>query len=77
VAQISPERIARHALRRARGGSIIIFHDGRDGRGADRAATVQAVQLVVDSLRDQHYDFVTVDQLLGVPAYHGNPTCLA
>jgi peptidoglycan/xylan/chitin deacetylase (PgdA/CDA1 family) len=69
VARISPERIARQAMRLARGGSIIIFHDGRDGKGGDRAATVKAVELVVDGLRDQQYDFVTVDRLLGVPAY--------
>jgi peptidoglycan-N-acetylglucosamine deacetylase len=69
VAQPSPERIARHALRAARPGSILIFHDGRDGKGGDRAATVKAVTLVVDQLRDRSYSFVTVDRLLGVPAY--------
>ncbi|MGW6194545.1 polysaccharide deacetylase family protein [Kribbella sp. NPDC055110] len=69
VAQPRPDRIARLAVRIAHPGSIIIFHDGRDGKGGDRAATVEAVRLVVDSLRDQNYDFVTVDQLLGVPAY--------
>jgi peptidoglycan-N-acetylglucosamine deacetylase len=69
VAQPSPERIARHALRTTHPGSIIIFHDGRDGKGGDRAATVKAVKLVVDRLREQSYSFVTVDRLLGVPAY--------
>ena len=69
VAQPSPERIARHALRATRPGSILIFHDGRDGKGGDRAATVKAVKVVVDRLRDQSYSFVTVDRLLGLPAY--------
>ncbi len=69
VAQPSPERIARHALRTTHPGSIIIFHDGRDGKGGDRAATVKAVKLVVDRLREHGYSFVTVDRLLGVPAY--------
>ncbi|WP_329476593.1 polysaccharide deacetylase family protein [Kribbella sp. NBC_01484] len=69
VAQPSPERIARLAVRVTRPGSIIIFHDGRDGKGGDRAATVDAVTLVVDRLRDKGYGFVTVDRLLGVPAY--------
>ena len=69
VAQPSPERIARQALRGARPGSIIIFHDGRDGKGGNRAATVDAVKLLVDRLREQGYDFTTVDHLLGVPAY--------
>jgi peptidoglycan/xylan/chitin deacetylase (PgdA/CDA1 family) len=69
VAQPSPARIARLAVRFARPGSIIIFHDGRDGKGGDRAATVEAVRLVVDGLRDQNYTFVTVDRLLDVPPY--------
>ena len=34
-----------------------------------RAETVEAVRLTVDGLRDRGYRFVTVDQLLGVPAY--------
>lgn len=72
VAQPSPGLIARQALRAARAGSIIIFHDGRDGKGGDRAATVEAVKLVVDGLRARRYDFVTVDRLLGVPAYQGS-----
>jgi peptidoglycan/xylan/chitin deacetylase (PgdA/CDA1 family) len=69
VAQPSPERIARQAVRAARAGSIIIFHDGRDGKGGDRAATVEAVKFVVDGLRERSFGFVTVDRLLGVPAY--------
>jgi peptidoglycan/xylan/chitin deacetylase (PgdA/CDA1 family) len=69
VAQPSPERIARLALRITRPGSMIIFHDGRDGKGGERAATVDAVELVVDRLRERSYSFVTVDRLLGVPAY--------
>ena len=69
VAQPSPERIARQTVRTTRPGSIIIFHDGRDGKGGNRAATVQAVKLVVESLRNQHYTFTTADHLLGVPAY--------
>ena len=69
VTQLSPGRIARYAVRAARPGSIIIFHDGRDGKDGDRAATVKAVKLIVDQLRERSYSFVTVDRLLGVPAY--------
>ena len=57
VAQPSPERIARLAVRVTRPGSIIIFHDGRDGKGGDRTATVDAVKVVVDRLRDKGYGF--------------------
>ena len=61
--------MARHAIARTRPGTILIFHDGFDGRVGDRRQTVKAVQLTVDGLRERGYRFVTVDELLGVPAY--------
>lgn len=68
-AQPSPQRIARRALAKVRPGSIIIFHDGYDAKGAARASTVEAVKIVVDTLTLQGYSFSTVDELLGVAAY--------
>ncbi|CAN5430359.1 polysaccharide deacetylase family protein [soil metagenome] len=62
-------RIARHALAKATPGSIIIFHDGVEGRGGNRQQTVDAVKITVDELLRREYTFVTVDQLLNVPAY--------
>ncbi|WP_427892806.1 polysaccharide deacetylase family protein [Kribbella sp. GL6] len=70
VAQPSPERIARLAVRVTRPGSMLIFHDGRDGKGGPRAATVESVKLVVEALRAKGYTFTTADNLLGVAAYH-------
>jgi peptidoglycan-N-acetylglucosamine deacetylase len=61
--------IARWALARTKPGTILIFHDGFDGRGGFRGATVEAVRLTVDGLLARGYRFVTVDELLGVPAY--------
>ncbi len=69
VTQWSAARIAAAAIRRTRPGRVLIFHDGVDGRGGNRAATVAAVEIVVDTLRARGYRFVTVDQLLTVPAY--------
>ena len=69
VAQPSPERIARRAVAKARPGSIIIFHDGFDAKGGDRASTVAAVELVVAELSARGYRFTTVDRLLGVDPY--------
>lgn len=71
VAQIPADRIARGALRRTRPGSIVIFHDGYDARGGFRGRTVEAARQVVDVLAERGYRFVTVDELLGVPAYQG------
>lgn len=61
--------MARRAIARTRPGTILIFHDGFDGRGGDRRQTVEAVRLTVDGLLARGYRFVTVDELLGVPAY--------
>ncbi|MHB1614432.1 MAG: polysaccharide deacetylase family protein [Actinomycetes bacterium] len=70
VFQPQARQIAHSTLAKARPGSIIIFHDGFDARGGDRAQTVEAVKLSVEALGAAGYQFTTVDQLLGVPAYH-------
>jgi peptidoglycan/xylan/chitin deacetylase (PgdA/CDA1 family) len=61
--------MARRAIAQTRPGTILIFHDGFDGRVGDRSQTVKAVRLTVDGLLERGYRFVTVDELLGVPAY--------
>ncbi|MCU7724269.1 polysaccharide deacetylase family protein [Actinoplanes sp. KI2] len=61
--------MARRAIAQTRPGTILIFHDGFDGRVGDRTQTVKAVRLTVDGLIERGYRFVTVDELLGVPAY--------
>ena len=69
VFQPRPELIAERVLAKARPGSIVIFHDGFDGRGGNRASTVAAVRIVVGRLEAQGYRFATVDEMLGIPAY--------
>jgi peptidoglycan/xylan/chitin deacetylase (PgdA/CDA1 family) len=69
VFQPSATTIAKRTLRKVKPGSIIIFHDGFDARGGNRAETVKAVDLVITDLKRQGYQFVTVDRLLRVNAY--------
>lgn len=69
VFQPDPMRMARRAVAKARPGTILIFHDGFDGRGGPRAHTARAVELTADALIGQGYRFVTLDELLGVAAY--------
>nr|BFE59160.1 polysaccharide deacetylase family protein [Dactylosporangium thailandense] len=69
VFQPSGVRMARRAIAKTRPGSILIFHDGFDGRGGNRAETVTAVRETIEGLLERGYRFVTVDELLGVPAY--------
>ncbi|MDA8070132.1 MAG: polysaccharide deacetylase family protein [Actinomycetota bacterium] len=75
VRQPSPERIARRAVAKVRPGSILIFHDGFDAKGGERASTVAATELVVTKLSAQGYRFTTVDRLLGVPPYQDAAQC--
>ncbi|MER7006157.1 polysaccharide deacetylase family protein [Dactylosporangium sp. NPDC000555] len=69
VFQPSGVRMARRAVAKTRPGSILIFHDGFDSRGGNRAETVVAVRETIEGLLARGYRFVTVDDLLGVPAY--------
>jgi peptidoglycan-N-acetylglucosamine deacetylase len=69
VFQPRPGIIARGALAKVLPGSILIFHDGYDGHDGNRASTVAAVEIVIDRLSREGYRFVTVDELLGIPAY--------
>ncbi|GAB3912820.1 hypothetical protein GCM10011575_21970 [Microlunatus endophyticus] len=65
VLQPTAHRIADGAVQRAEPGGILIFHDGFDDRGGYRGNTVEAIGMVIDRLRDDGYDFVTVDKLVG------------
>jgi peptidoglycan/xylan/chitin deacetylase (PgdA/CDA1 family) len=69
VFQPDAARIARRAVAKTKPGTILIFHDGFDGRGGYRAETARAVGLTADALIKQGYQFVTVDQLFGVGPY--------
>ena len=62
-------KIADDALKVAAPGVIIIFHDGYDAKGGNRAETVGAVDLLIPELKARGYEFVTVDRILGVSAY--------
>ncbi len=69
VFQPRAQMIADGVLRKVKPGSIIIFHDGYDGRGGNRASTVGAVRIVVDALTAEGYGFTTIDRMLGLAAY--------
>lgn len=64
-----PGRTSQQILAAVKGhtvpGSIVLMHSG----GGNRSATVQALPEIIRYLKQQGYEFVTVDQLLDVPAY--------
>jgi peptidoglycan/xylan/chitin deacetylase (PgdA/CDA1 family)/GT2 family glycosyltransferase len=55
-------------------GEIILLHDGygtsHNCRQADKSLTVEALPLIIEKLRAEGYTFVTVPELLDVPAYN-------
>ncbi len=69
----SAETIAREIIKGAEPGKILVLHDGYvvngGGAGANMTATVEALKIVVDELQHEGYRFVTVPELIGVPAY--------
>lgn len=73
VFQPRPHVIANGVLRKARPGSVIIFHDGWDGHEGYRGSTAAAAEIVADRLARDGYRFVTVDEMLGLPAYQAAP----
>jgi peptidoglycan-N-acetylglucosamine deacetylase len=71
--------IAARVLRYVSDGAIIDLHDGNQGiicarahvaaRICDRSADVEATRLIVDALKRDGYRFVTIPQLLHMPAH--------
>jgi len=55
------EEIADDVLRQAKNGNIVLLHDG----GGERAQTVAALPLIIDRLRANGYELVSVADLLG------------
>jgi peptidoglycan/xylan/chitin deacetylase (PgdA/CDA1 family) len=48
----------------------VLLHDGDELRhGSDRSQTVEALPRIIEGLQAQGYRFVTVPQMLKVPAY--------
>lgn len=70
----SPELIASRIVKETKAGEIILLHDGfgnyHNRPEADKSRTVAALPLIIKALQDRGYRFVTVPELLGVPAYH-------
>jgi peptidoglycan/xylan/chitin deacetylase (PgdA/CDA1 family) len=65
--------VARRVLARVKPGSIILLHDGLDGKlHADRSVILTALPLILDGLRARGLQPVRLDQLLGKPGWAGS-----
>jgi peptidoglycan-N-acetylglucosamine deacetylase len=58
---ISADKIVENILHEAPKGNIVLLHDG----GGNRSQTVAALPRIIDTLRDQGYQFVSVADLIG------------
>jgi len=68
--QTTPERICERLGPAARGGDILILHDGVEPNGhRDASATVAALKPLVSAIRDRGLRFVRLDELIGRPGY--------
>lgn len=61
----TPGQVEQTVLQNLSPGSIVLKHSG----GGDRSATVQALPKIIESLQRKGYEFVTVNELLEIPAY--------
>lgn len=65
-----PRDLANRVLSKIERGSIVLLHDGRDGRpGKDRSVLVQALPLILDGLQARGLRAVRLDELLGTTGY--------
>jgi peptidoglycan/xylan/chitin deacetylase (PgdA/CDA1 family)/GT2 family glycosyltransferase len=71
----TPQQFADQIVKQAVPGGIILLHDGygtsHGTAQADKSLTVQALPLIINQLKAEGYTFVTVPQLLKIPAYVG------
>ena len=66
-AELAPKRIVANVVNKVKPGSIILLHDSGDlitYRGGDRHSTVKALPEIIDKLRTQGYEFITIDQMI-------------
>ena len=68
------EEVANAIIRKARPGKIIDMHDGygtqHNDAKSDKSLTVQALPMIIEGLSKQGYRFVTIPELLKIPAYN-------
>jgi peptidoglycan/xylan/chitin deacetylase (PgdA/CDA1 family) len=57
--QNSADGIAGQILERVRPGSVLLFHDG----GGNREATVAALPVIIEGLKERGYSFMTLSEL--------------
>jgi peptidoglycan-N-acetylglucosamine deacetylase len=70
----TPLFLAEQIVRKANPGGIILLHDGygviHNSPRADKSITVEMLPIIIEKLQNEGYSFVTVPELLHIPAYN-------
>jgi len=66
IKKTTSEKIAIEVITHAHSGAIIDMHDG----GGNREKTIEALPKIIDELKKQNYEFVTVSSIVKVDPYH-------
>ncbi|MHC4841018.1 MAG: polysaccharide deacetylase family protein [Planctomycetota bacterium] len=62
--------IAMRILKKAKPGGVLLMHDGAGPQGkSDRSATLEALPLIIDGIRERGFSFVRLDELLEQKPY--------
>ncbi|MBD2186311.1 polysaccharide deacetylase family protein [Planktothrix sp. FACHB-1355] len=61
-------QLVKNVLRKAKSGDIVLLHDG----GGNHSATVKALPEIIDKLKQQGFEFVTIPDLLEMKAQEMN-----
>jgi peptidoglycan/xylan/chitin deacetylase (PgdA/CDA1 family) len=70
IPEPAAEAVAAGVLRDTKPGSILLFHDAYVAKEYwEKQVTVESIKRIVPALQAQGYEFVTIPQLLNVPAY--------
>jgi peptidoglycan-N-acetylglucosamine deacetylase len=62
--QKSAENIAKNVTSNVRPGDIILMHCNED-----KLETAKALPIIIENLKKKGYQFVTLDEMLDIPAY--------
>ncbi len=66
----SSSTVVANVLEHVKPDGIIIMHDGHEvGTDYSRENTIEALPVIIESLKRQGYQFVTIDKMLGVKPY--------
>ncbi|MFA5131118.1 MAG: polysaccharide deacetylase family protein [Patescibacteria group bacterium] len=65
---VPAKKIFNDACSNLKPGQIMVFHDGINKNG-NRSETVKAIDLFIPELKRRGYEIVSVEALLGIPAY--------